>query len=736
MSDQPADAAPALAPGAGVSRLFAPRSIAIIGASDRPGSFGLRTRESLAPFTGEVFLVNARRDEIGGQRCYRSIADVPGPVDCAILATPQPTIEGLVDECIAAGVGGALIYASGFAEVGTPELVEQQARIAARARRAGMRLIGPNAIGFVNFDLRLGATFMSDLHLDLGYSAPARARSIGLVSQSGALGLALTQGMVTGHFFSHALTCGNSADVDVADCIAWLAHDPTCRVIACNFEGHADPRRVRDAALIASDAGKPLVIYKMATGAGGAVAAASHTGSLAGSHEAYRTMFENAGAVMVDEYDALLDTAAFFAKARPNNGRGMAVVATSGGAAIMAADAAEKNGVPLPQPTPALRARLAARVPDFGSTDNPCDVTAQVMNDMASLTDCAEGFIEAGEYGAFLIPHLFAYESSLPRIPVLDALAAEHGKVICTVWLSAWLEGPGHRELTDAPNTVLFRSMDHCFAAFAAWRRWLDRGRLTADAPRSAPDGAREAVAGTLGAADGATLGEREAKPVLAAYGIGVVPERMAADATAARAAAEEIGFPVAMKLDAANLAHKTEAGGVALNLIDGDGVEAAFEAMMERASTLNPPPDIRGVLIQKMAAKGVEIVIGGRADPVFGPMVVAGIGGVLVEVLRDTIVAPAPVTPAQAARMLDRLRYSSMLDGVRDLPAVDRDALALAVARVSELLADFPDLIAELDVNPVICRGSEITAVDGLIIKRDTDKRAAIGHGGGHEPA
>ena len=525
--------------------------------------------------------------------------------------------------------------------------------------------------------------------------------------------------MLTGHFFSHVYTCGNSSDVDIADCIAYLSQDPTCRVIACNFEGHSNPRRVRDAALMASDAGKPLIIYKMATGESGATAAASHTGSLAGSHEAYRTMFENAGAVMVEEYETLLETAAFFAKARPNNGPGMAVVATSGGAAIMAADAAEKNGVPLPQPSPALRERLAARIPHFGSTDNPADVTAQVMNDMQSLIDCAEGFIESEEYGAFLIPHLFAYETSTARIPVLDEIAARHGKVICTVWLSAWLEGPGHRQITDAPHTVLFRSMDRCFATFAAWRRWLDRGRLTAEAPRSTPDGAREQAAALLGAADGATMGEREAKPVLAAYGLEMVAERGAADPAAARAAAEAIGFPVAMKLDAGNLAHKTEAGGVALNLGDGDSVEAAFTAMMERAGALRPDAGVRGVLVQQMAGKGVEIVIGGKSDPVFGPMVVIGIGGVLVEVLRDTVVAPAPVTPAQARRMIDRLRLNAMLDGVRDLPAVDREALALAVARVSELLADFPDLIAELDVNPVICRGVRITAVDGLIIKQ-----------------
>ena len=704
---------------ANLARFFAPRSIAVIGASERAGSFGQRTQENLKVFDGTVYLVNPGRDEIDGEKCYRSLADLPEAPDCAVIATPQPTVEGLIEECVARDVGGAVVYASGFAEIGDPDAIALQDRIAAKARAGGLRLTGPNTLGYVHFGLRAAPTFMADLHLDLGFEAPPEARTIGLVSQSGALGLALTQGMLTGTFFSHVYTCGNSCDVDVADCISYLAQDPTCKVIACNFEGHANPLRVRDAALKASAAGKPLVIYKMAQGEGGASAAASHTGSLAGSHEAYRTMFENAGAVMVDEYEALLETACFFAKARPNNGHGVAVVATSGGAAIMAADAAEKHGVPLPQPSPELRERLAARIPHFGSTDNPADVTAQVLNDMGALIDCAEGFMEAEEYGAFMIPHLFAYPTSTVRIPVLDELAAKHGKVVCTVWLSAWLEGPGQRDLVDAPNTVLFRSNDRCFAAFAAWRRWLDRERLTAEAPRSAPQDAHETASALLGSADGSTLGERAAKPILAAYGITTVSERTAADADSARAAADDIGYPVAMKLDAKGLAHKTEAGGVALGLNDGDAVEAAFAKMIETATASAPDATIDGVLIQKMAARGVEIVIGGKNDPVFGPMVVVGIGGILVEALRDTVVAPAPVTPAQAARMIDRLQFTAMLDGVRDLPAVDRAALADAVARVSEMLADHSGVIAELDINPVICRGGEIVAVDGLIIKQ-----------------
>ena len=716
----PADAQPP-AVDSGLSRLLNPKSIAIIGASDRAGSFGQRTQANLERFTGDLWLVNPRKDRIGDLPCYASIADLPGSPDCAIVATPKETVEPLVDECIAAGAGGVLVYASGFAEIGDPELTAMQARIGAKGKAAGTRVIGPNAIGFVNFSTGAGATFLDNLHLELGFDADPALRTIGLVSQSGALGLALTQGMMLGYAFSHVFACGNSCDVDVADCISYLAEDETCRVITVNFEGHADPRRVAAACSKASDADKPVVIYKMAKGESGAAAAASHTGSLAGSHDAYRSLFEHAGAVLVEDYEALLEVSSFFARATANKGHGMAVVATSGGAGIMAADAAEANDVPLPQPGGEFKAVLERIVPEFGSTANPTDVTAQVMNNMEMLVECVEGFLSREEYGALMLPHLFAFESSLWRIKALDEVAAKYNKLICSVWVSALQEGVGCRETIASPNHALFHSMDRCFWAFAAWRRWLERGKLTARTARStAPS---EDAARMLSAAAGSTLTEREAKPILSEYGIGVIAEKTAATPSDARIAAEDMGYPVVLKLDAPDLAHKTEIGGVTLNLGSGEAVETAAQGMLDTLATLPDAPAVNGFLVQQMAQKGVEIVIGGKTDPVFGPMIVVGLGGVLVEILRDTVTAPAPVTQSQAERMLERLRHAAILEGARDLPAVDRVALAETVVRVSEFLADHSESVAELDINPVICRGSDITAVDALIIAHRTGR-------------
>ncbi|MEM6745681.1 MAG: acetate--CoA ligase family protein, partial [Pseudomonadota bacterium] len=291
-------------------------------------------------------------------------------------------------------------------------------------------------------------------------------------------------------------------------------------------------------------------------------------------------------------------------------------------------------------------------------------------------------------------------------------------KLIMTVWMSSWLEGPGLTELLEKPNTAVFHSLDRCFETYAAWRRWLKREALTSGAAPVAPSGAKAAAAEALAAAPGAVLAERAAKPVFAAYGVDAIGEAAVTSAAEAKSAAEAAGFPVVLKLDAPDLAHKTEVGGVVLGLSDGDAVAEAYEKMMEKAAAAGVTP--RGALVQRMAAKGAEIVIGGRVDPVFGPLVVAGIGGTMVEVLKDTIVAPAPVTEAQALRMLERLRFGEMLDGVRDLPAVDRAALARTIAAVSEFLDDFQDEVAEIDLNPVICRGGEITAVDALILRRE----------------
>jgi len=692
-----------------LARLFNPGSIAVIGASPRAGSFGERTLHGMRNYTGRGYPVNGRYERIGELPCYASVAALPEVPDCVIITAGREAVEGIVRECAAAGVGGAMIYASGYAETGIAERAEQQRALAAIADRSGMRIIGPNCIGMVNFASRAGVTFMAVPELP----AP-RPGAIGLVSQSGALGFALMQAMEGGASFSHLLTTGNSCDVDVADCIAFLAEEPGCAAVACVFEGMPDPTRLIAAAERCRAAGKPVVVCKLGTGEQGAAAAMSHTGSLAGSAAVYAAAFARAGIVVVQDFEALVDTAAFLAKAGPPGAPGIAVLAASGGAAIVSADRAEAQGVPLPQPGPEAAAVLRARIPEFGSARNPCDVTAQVISDPGSLVACAEAMLGDPAYGALVYPAVYATETSRARMPELSAAAARAGKPILVSWMAGWLEGPGAREAASDPHLSLFRSPDHLFAAVRAWQGMRPRA---AEAPVAIAEGAEARAAALLDAA-GPVLTEREAKAVLAEYGVPVVPERLVSSAEDAAAAAAEFGFPAVLKVESPDLPHKTEAGVIRLNLRDAAAVREAYDAVMANAAKVSPAPRVNGVLVQPMAPAGVEMLVGARRDPLFGPVVVVGLGGIFAEALRDTATALAPVTKGEAASLIRGLRGAAVLEGFRNLPAVDVDALAEVVARVSRLVADHPGRIEELDVNPLICAGGRIVAVDGLIAR------------------
>ena len=697
-----------------MGRLFDPASIAVIGASPRAGSFADRTIQALKDYTGRLYLVNARYEKIGERACFPSVAALPEAPDCCIVVAAKDAVEEIATDCAKAGVGGIMIYASGFSETGRDADIAAQQRLAQIGRDAGMRIVGPNCIGMLNFRTKAGVTFMIPPPMERPLP-----HAVGLVSQSGALGFSLAQAVMRGVSVSHLLTTGNSSDVDVADCVSFLADDPNCAAIGCVFEGMPDPMRFIQAAEVADRANKPLVVFKLGTGEAGAAAAMSHTGSLAGENAAYMAAFERAGAIVVKDFEALVETASFLAKAPPPQARGVAVVAVSGGAAIMSADKAEAHGIPLPQPTAPVREILESRIPDFGSARNPCDVTAQVANDPESLTACAGAMLGEEHYGALIYAQIYSTELSAKRPGELAAIAEKAGKPICVVWTTEWLEGFGSKEAEQNPRIGLFRSMDRCFAALGHWQA---REARRAAGPRnytrlSRPEAAAEAAM-LIAASQDRTLTEREAKAVLAAYGVPVVPERLTQSEDEAVAAAESLGFPVAMKVESPDLPHKTEAGVIRLKLKDAAEVREAYRAVIANGKRHAPDARINGVLVQPMAKPGVEVMVGGRVDPLMGPLIVAGLGGVLVELMRDSALALAPVTRNEARAMFGRLRGRAALEGFRGAPAADLDRLAEIVARLSEFVADQRGRIVELDVNPLIVAGSEAVAVDALIVK------------------
>jgi acyl-CoA synthetase (NDP forming) len=690
-----------------LERLIAPRSIAVVGASPRAGSFGMRTLENLAQYTGEVFPVNAKHESIGALRCYPSLAALPRAPDCVVLAVPREGAQGALEEAAAAGAGAAIVFASGYGEMAHDEAGRAQRRLTDVARAARMPLLGPNCMGLVNHALRAGVTFLSEYA-----RAPRAPGSIAIVSQSGALGYSLAQAWDRGLGIRYFFSCGNSADIDVGDLVAAMAEDPEVRAIACLFEGAASAGRMLEAGARARRAGKPVIVFKLGTSADGAAAARSHTGSLAGAAVAWRALFERAGFVPVDDFDALLEYAKFFAVAGAPGARGAAAISASGGAGVMAADKAAAHGVAMPQPLPATVEKLRAIVPEFGAARNPCDPTAQVLNVPDSFGRCCRALLEDPQYGVLVVPATVAIaETAKDRVPAMARLTREQAKPVALVWLSEWLQGPGAEEYEKDERIPVFRSMERCYAAIAAWHAHAERDFTPA--PRLAPAGAAKEARGMLAAA-GPALTEREAKRVLAAYGVPVVGERLAKSIDEALAAARELGYPVVMKAQAPSILHKTELDVVRLGIGNEAQLRPAYAQIVANARG----HELHGVLVQPMVP-GAEVIVGARVDPAVGPVVVVGSGGVLVELIHDTVAALAPVSVEEAKAMLARLRGYRLLTGFRGGTAVDLDALADAIARISELAADLAGEFEELDVNPLRAGPRGLAAVDALITRR-----------------
>ena len=694
-----------------------PQSVAVIGATETPGSFGARTLENIRiGYQGKIFPINPKYQSIAGLTCYADLESLPEVPDCVVVIVPMAHVEDLVQRAANMGVGGFIVYSAGFAEVGRPELVSTQYRLADIARKSGMRILGPNCVGIANFRSMIGLNFMPK------FAATNFVKgSIGLISQSGALGYCVMQAMERGVGFSHYLSPGNSCDVDVCDLINYLVEDDGTKVIVCMFEGVRDGQRLLEAARRALKADKPLLIYKLANSAISQRTALSHTGTMAGTVAAYQAAFRKTGVVVIDSWEEALEAAVFFSKAGHPKADGIGVMASSGGAAVMAADKAEEFDVVLPAPTPATAARLAKVVPDFGSTANPCDLTAESLKSVQMYGECIRAFAEDPNFAAVVVPMMSAHKpNTVERAEYLSSLAGELTKPICLVWINEWLNGPGSEVYDASAHISMFRSMTRCLKTI---RLWLDhyarRDRiLRAEAVQQAPAGAQSVVRSLCaGRAGTVTLSESESKKVLSSQGIAVTREVLAKDPAAAIAAANAIGFPVALKVDSPFIPHKTEAGVIRLNLQTPESVGQAARELLDIANTLPGRPVINGILVQQMVPKGIEMMLGSKCDPQFGPMILCGFGGIDVELTKDIAVALAPVSPEEAREMVLSLNKSPLLTGYRNLPVVDLDALTMTVSRLSSLAVDCQDSIAETDINPFTVTPAGGVAVDALIV-------------------
>ena len=689
----------------GLRKLLAPRSVAVVGASSDPGRIGGRpiAYTLRAGFEGALYPVNPSRETVQGLRAYPDLLSIPGEVEFALLAVPAAALEGALEACAAKGVGAAVVFTAGFAELG-PEGAARQARLVERARAAGIRLLGPNCLGLYNAALGHCPTFTS--FLQDGPPPPGR---VGLITQSGAFGTHLLN-MARARRIGVSLwaSTGNEADVTLAELLEHAVEEGGLAAVGLYMEAVNDRPRFLRALARARERGVPVAVMKVGASEVGAEAARSHTASLAGSDAAFDAALARHGAARARTTEELLDVLYAASVAPLPRGRRVAIVTVSGGAGVLMADAAAEHGLEVPALPLAAQARLREASPLMG-TRNPVDTTAHALNDPSLIGRALEVVASSG--AADMTAAFFTSWTAQPAMgeAIREAVGAARRPdapfaMVCqgnAATLAAY-EADGSPVFEDPARAI--RALAHLASLGEAMRR---------DEPPDPPP--------VLGIAlEARAVGEAEAKAILARAGIEVPPEEVASDPAGAAEAAARVGFPVALKVVSPDLPHKTEVGGVALGLADARAVEAEATAMLARVAEAAPGARIEGLLVSRMAGEGVELIVGGRVDPVMGPLVVVGLGGVFVEVLRDTVTELAPVGPRRARAMLGRLRGAALLRGVRGRPPLDVGAAADAVARLSALVAENEGVLGSVEINPLLVRERGALALDALATPRE----------------
>jgi acyl-CoA synthetase (NDP forming) len=699
-SDRPAPAARF----ASLTGMLEPRSVAVLGASTDPTRLGGRPIAYMLHqgFQGRILPVNPRRAEVQGLRAWPSVADLPEVPDVAVVAVPAAAALDELAALAALGVKNAIVLTAGFAEMDEAGAAAQD-RMVAIARGAGMRLIGPNCLGLFNARVGFYPTFTASF--DSGWPIPGR---IGVASQSGAYGTHLFSAMRNrGIGTPIVVTTGNEADVTIGDVIGWMVEDPETDVIAAYAEGIHEAEGLIAALAAARAARKPVVLMKVGRSALGARAARSHTASIAGDDAITDAVLAEFGVVRPRTTEELIDIAMTATRRIYPARNSLGVITVSGGAGVLISDAAEQIGLPMPPMPQEAQARLRALIP-FAAPANPVDATAQLFNEMEKLPAFAEATVADGGYAAVL--GFFSQTGGAPRIaPRLRAefrpVQARHpdrlyvASIIAPVAMQKEWEADGWVVLEDPTRAVVaIEAMGRFGAAFAA--------------PPPAPPPVVPAVALPATAPS-----EAEAKRLLGLAGIAAAPERACATADEAVAAAARFGFPVVLKILSPDILHKSEIGGVLLDVADAAAVRAGFATLMERGRAV-AGARIEGVLVARQLRGGVECILGIHRDPVFGPIAMVGLGGIFVEVLKDVAFRRCPFGEDVAQAMIRGLRGAPLLTGVRGRKPADVAALARMLARLSAFAAGAGERLAAIDLNPVLAMpaGEGAFAVDAVI--------------------
>ncbi|MFN8061283.1 MAG: GNAT family N-acetyltransferase [Vicinamibacterales bacterium] len=689
------------AASASMRLFFEPRTVAVVGANRERGRIGSEILHNLrqAGYTGRLVAVNPRAEAIDGVDTFARMADVPGLVDLAVVCVPAAAVPAVVDDCIAKGVRAIVVISAGFGETGAEGRAKEAALLDA-VRQAGVRMIGPNCMGIINTDpaIRLNATFAP--------SYPPRG-SVALLSQSGALGLAILDYAKRLNIgISTFVSVGNKADVSSNDLVQFWADDPRTDVILLYLESFGNPRNFAKLAPLVSER-KPIVAVKAGRSRAGARAASSHTGALAASDLVVDAVFRQTGVIRVDTLEELFGVAALLANQPLPKGPRVAILTNAGGPAILAADACEAQGLQLAELGETTVARLRALLPPAAGLGNPIDMLASAP--AASYAEAMALLLDDPHVDSVLvifIPPLVTHATDVARA-ILSTTATRREKPVLATFLSA--EGLGS-ELGRIPAYMFPEAAATALARVSAYAKWRQRpaGRA-ADSTRVDRERARAVVDRVLGGGGG-WLRAEDAADLLASASLPFVASVTAQSRDEVRRAGERLGYPVVLKVVGPEILHKSDVGGVVLDLHSEAELVEAYDGLTARLGTR-----MTGALVQPMVADGVELMVGATQDPSFGPVVVCGLGGTLVELLHDVSARVVPLTDVDAREMLDELKGAALLRGYRGAPPSDIDALVRALLDASALLEVCPE-IQEMDMNPVKLMPRGLRIVDARV--------------------
>jgi acetyltransferase len=707
--------------------IFHPKRIAIIGASERPGFANSIQRLILkGGYEGDVFGVNPRYESVMGCACYPTIDAIPGGVDKAVVVVPSQHVMNVLDQAESAGVKALNIITSGFGEQSDDEAHDRQQQIRDFAERTGIRIIGPNCLGIISTPAKMIAKSGPYTHVNPG--------PVGLIFQSGLMAYSMVLPPTDRGFgFSYVVTTGNEADLDATDFMRYYIEDDQTRVIGCFIEQFRDPEKLYQVAEQAAEARKPIVVLKIGRSEGGQRAARAHTGSLVGSDDVIDTVMRQLGIIRVYNMDEMMETLAVLHSKQLPKGDGVGTIFVSGGAGGLISDLCQDLGINLPELAPNTAARLNDIIPAYGTVGNPLDTTGQVAQQPEIMAGVLEAMAEDPNihtvvYGQ-AYPNMVDLASPvgliMKEIPdkypdkVFLILSAVAGKV------QAGYRGdqPPVEPVMSWDGIPFLQGMENGLRAIRSLNRYAEflrqresRGSLAQSDSNVAAE-ARAIVA----ASGGQPLVERDAKRLLSLYGIPVTQEVLVTTADDAVSAAQEIGYPVVLKVESPDILHKTEAGGVLLNLTDDAAVRAGVDTIVANARAYMPEAEINGVLVQQMVSGGRELILGMTQDPTFGPAIAVGLGGIFVEILKDVALGVPPLTNAMSRDMISRLRGKAILEGARGETASDINAVVDVLSRFSQLCLDLRDDVAEIDINPLLVfeEGQGACVLDCLIVPK-----------------